>query len=48
MDLLSGCGTIYAEVDSQDIYEWELSHYTPEELIAERKKTIEKVIHMVG
>lgn len=32
------------EVNRQDIYEWEKSHYTQEEIIASRKEAIEKAI----
>lgn len=36
------------EVNSQDIYEWEKSHYTEKEIIASRTQAIEKAIHMIN
>lgn len=36
------------EVNSQDIYEWEKSHYTEEEIVANRTDAIEKAIHLIN
>lgn len=36
------------EVNRQDIYEWEKSHYTEEEIVANRTEAIEKAINLLN